>query len=82
MRRRLSTKKERIAWIAARPEMWAGMPTYDTQARTGDYWSRKAAIVEAMKADGLLSQKTGVVDVDVLGLIREARKQRRERQGG
>lgn len=68
-----SSREDKISWLLKNQNLWEGWsycgPFYDP---------RKKSIVDAMKKEGLFSEKTGWKDIDLDGLIREARKIRRE----
>lgn len=61
----VATRQQRVTWLVGHPELWRGWE---------GTWDRRAAmIVEAMKRDGMVSGTTSWVEVDVTGLIDEAR---------
>ena len=68
-------RQARIDWLLAHPEMWQG---WVADSEGGDTRKRKREIVEAMRRDGVISETTYWVDVQLTNLIKDARRQKRE----
>lgn len=66
-----SSRGDKIAWLLNHQKLWKGW----VEAPFVD--ERKRDIVEKMRKDGLISETTYWKDVNVTGLIHEARKLRR-----
>lgn len=68
-----STRMEKIKWLHINFELWSGYPnnTYID--------SRHDNIVNLMRKDGLISDKTRNYDVNLHSLISDVRRLRREK---
>lgn len=78
--KRKVTRQDRIDWLLAHQSLWEGWPTGNAPLKVP---ARKwIGIVEAMRAEGLVSPKTNWKDVNLTNLISDARKQRRMSYAG
>ena len=66
-----SSRIDKVSWLLKNQKLWEGWQDI------GD--PRKRKIFEAMLKDGLVSEKTYWKDLNLIGLIREARRLRREK---
>lgn len=65
-----SSREDKLSWLLKNQSLWEGWEDI------GDH--RKRDVVEKMRKDGLLSEKTNWQDVNLTSLIGEARRLRRE----
>ena len=65
-------RKARIEWLLKHQDMWEGWMNQEDH--------RHERIVDAMKKDGMISEKTHWYDVPLTNLIHDARTERRERK--
>ena len=65
-----STRQDKLEWLLNHQHLWEGWEDYSD--------NRKRDVVEKMRSDGLVSEKTNWTDVNMTRLVREARKLRRD----
>lgn len=71
-----TTLVTRLAWLRARPEVWAELTDAQDSA---DYQYRKRAIIKVMRLAGLYSESTNDCDICITGLVRRLREERVDR---
>lgn len=76
---RKQQRAKRIKWLLEHQQLWEGYPYQDPLGRIEYRDPRDKEIVEAMKAEGLISKRTYWPDVNLFSLIAEARRLRRDR---
>lgn len=63
-------RERKVEWMLKHRELWEGLNPEDAlYINNREAWRR---IADGLKVDGLISMKTGTIDVPVKDLIREA----------
>jgi hypothetical protein len=76
-----SSRQEKVGWLLAHAGQWCGFP-YQWVDMEPQHRELATAIAKQMRAEGLFSPKTRLLDIDIFGMIQEARLLRRQRKAG
>jgi len=69
-----SARQRRVEWLLRHRELWQDFPATIAQMSSA-HWVRQEQIIERMRAEGLYAQSTRARDVNLIKLLREAKRQ-------